>query len=79
MLTIKMTTLLPINCYYGYFGIYKKETVLILIPSGYTLFLVYRPTLHTSQVNLITSLLPTVYAHDHTNLCISSVSSCSII
>ena len=79
MLTIKMTTLLPINCYYGYFGIYKKEAVLILIPSGYTLFLVYRPTLRISRVNLITPLLLTVYVHDHTNLYISSVSNCSII
>ena len=44
MLTIKMTTLLPIDCYYGISVLAKNEAVLISIPR-YTVFLVYRPTL----------------------------------
>ena len=44
MLTIKRTTLLPINCYYGISVLAKNEAVLISIPR-YTVFSVYRPTL----------------------------------
>ena len=44
MLTIKKTTLLPINCYYGISVLAKNEAVLISIPR-YTVFSVYRPTL----------------------------------
>ena len=44
MLTIKRTTLLPINCYYSDSVLAKNEAVLILIPR-YTVFSVYRPTL----------------------------------
>ena len=37
MFTIKRTTLLPINCYYGILVLAKNEAVLILIPR-YTVF-----------------------------------------
>ena len=72
MLTIKMTTLYILIAI-TVFRYMQNEAVLILIPGGYTLFLVHRPS------HLITPLLLTVYAHDHTNLYISSVSNCSII
>ena len=45
MLTIKMTTLLPLL---WYFGFWKNEAVLISI-SQYLVFSVYRPTLRSGR------------------------------
>ena len=50
MLIIKVTTLLPINYYYGILVFAKNEAVLILIPR-YPVFSVYRPTLATGNIN----------------------------
>ena len=60
MLTIKSTTLLPINCYYGISVLAKNEAVLISIPR-YTVFLIYHPTLSTNELNLVQSASTTIY------------------
>ena len=58
MLTIKKTTLLPINCYYGIWVLAKNEAVLISIPR-YTVFSVYRPTLMDVLLRSQPSVVPT--------------------
>ena len=91
MLTIKRTTLLPINCYYGNSVLAKNEAVLILIPR-YTVFSVYRPTLlhmhacftHKSRLMIVscdeaTTALTSYFLRTHSSKVIAIINLAALI